>query len=732
MLSLLFGLLTITFAQVKEDRFLLEQIRSEIRVPDYSDSERQTLIEQSLLIFKDWNVNELIKHPLHQNALENEILIQELQTQGSRLPIEIVLDQISRLYTTQFDGHLNFYYPKPMACFASEIPVRFNLAQDAGPNRFFISGLKDYRVLNADGSIFPLPELASLNLGDELIRYNGKSVDEYLQELQKNKILPVANARPRLARSHMIWRNHSLIKMPTENQVQFRLRKISGQEYEVQIPWLVRKTASCLQQPNTSTEVSSPIWDLGVISSVNELKILSDRNEANLPIDKVMPVDPKLGYGWGYYRKGNEKFGYFRLESFSPSIYVNGATSRDHHQLLLQFQRIFRSLNNEAQVKGLIIDVRDNPGGSLLLSAAMIQSFTSKPVLASRYRWKASASTARFLDFAVNEKNMDHMTTQNHALQTAYLQGLPFSSPNTLWETDDLMAKQYGQVFFKPVTVITNASCYSSCDNFAALMQDHEAGRIIGEDSATGGGGANVWDHAAVLRDYNPLPPELRLRPMPHGQNMRMPIRHIVRLGDEKLLLEDVGVVSDEVVPVSREDILQQSSKVLEQAAAYLAQQNDGVHRPVSEEPQSIWFDVLDGPQKLNLRSALVWDQSLFKNKYSITENEYVVHGLRAGEYSLGTHQRLIMGLARKDQNLGKLRFRLNLKSEACCDRVLIGVRTSEAGEKWLASYSGEINGMKELSLGLGSSEKFELLVTTSTDFGVSKGQISISDLEIF
>jgi hypothetical protein len=336
------------------------------------------------------------------------------------------------------------------------------------------------------------------------------------------------------------------------------------------------------------------------------------------------------------------------------------------------------------------------------------------------------------LDFAVNERGLEHSTLQQKAVQAAYLQGLPFSAPNTLWETDDVMAKQYGRVFFKPVTLITNSRCYSACENFAALMQDHAAARVIGEDVATGGGGANVWDHANVMRSYGPLPPELRFRPMPHGQNLRMPVRQTVRLGDPNKLIEDRGVISDEIVTVSREEIIRQSSRILDRASEYLASQNDGVHRPVPNEPHSILFDVLDGPRKLNLRNALVWDQSIFKDNFNITENEYVVNGPRPGEYSLGTHQRLIMGFARANQTVGKLRFRLNVKSEACCDRILVGVHTPEAGEKWLASYSGDVNEVKELDLALGTSERFELLITTSTDFRVSKGQFSISDVEIF
>lgn len=52
----------------------------------------------------------------------------------------------------------------------------------------------------------------------------------------------------------------------------------------------------------------------------------------------------------------------------------------------------------------------------------------------------------------------------------------------------------YGQAYVKPVGVFTDAHCYSSCDIFAANMQDSGAAIIFGEDPQTGAGGANVVD----------------------------------------------------------------------------------------------------------------------------------------------------------------------------------------------------------------------------------------------
>ena len=59
----------------------------------------------------------------------------------------------------------------------------------------------------------------------------------------------------------------------------------------------------------------------------------------------------------------------------------------------------------------------------------------------------------------------------------------PIATFNTI-ET----ANTVGQVYLKPVGLLTNANCYSACDLLSAIVQDNEVGTIYGEDGSTGAG----------------------------------------------------------------------------------------------------------------------------------------------------------------------------------------------------------------------------------------------------
>ena len=79
-------------------------------------------------------------------------------------------------------------------------------------------------------------------------------------------------------------------------------------------------------------------------------------------------------------------------------------------------------------------------------------------------------------------------------------------STGALWSTgiplssEDLV-NNFGQIYFGPVVLITDAYCYSACDMFAAGFQDHDLGKVLGVDEKTGAGGANVLTHKDLAAD---------------------------------------------------------------------------------------------------------------------------------------------------------------------------------------------------------------------------------------
>ncbi|KAH6567154.1 hypothetical protein BASA62_006251 [Batrachochytrium salamandrivorans] len=65
-------------------------------------------------------------------------------------------------------------------------------------------------------------------------------------------------------------------------------------------------------------------------------------------------------------------------------------------------------------------------------------------------------------------------------------------------------ANTMGQVYLRPMGVLNDGRCYSSCEVFSGAIQGHGAGIIFGEDGRTGGGGASVMELDPFLIRVSP------------------------------------------------------------------------------------------------------------------------------------------------------------------------------------------------------------------------------------
>ena len=128
-----------------------------------------------------------------------------------------------------------------------------------------------------------------------------------------------------------------------------------------------------------------------------------------------------------------------------------------------------------------------------------------------------------------------------------YSQGFPFE--------DQEKYNQIGRKYPGKVLLITNAFCYSTTDIFAAGFRDHNIGPILGTDSNTGAGGANVfpwWLVDRLCADLDNSPVQLPSS----GASFRVAIRRTTRVGENAgVPLEDFGVEPDEVHQTTLTDL---------------------------------------------------------------------------------------------------------------------------------------------------------------------------------
>lgn len=244
-------------------------------------------------------------------------------------------------------------------------------------------------------------------------------------------------------------------------------------------------------------------------------------------------------------------FGYLRLWTFHMQ-------DKDINAFINEFIRL---LQDEMPIEGLILDVRGNGGGYIIAAEFLLQLLTPKHITPEPTQFVANSRT---LDLV---KKVPEMAPWRASLEQAvrtgalYSTGIPLSSEN--------LVNSFGQVYFGPVILVTDAYCYSACDMFAAGFQDHNIGLVLGVDEVTGAGGANVLTHSDLASDWTNGP----LKPLPAGAGMRVSLRRTMRVGKRAgEPIEDLGVTRDLDHEMTRDDLLNGNVDLLERAGALLAQ----------------------------------------------------------------------------------------------------------------------------------------------------------------
>ena len=245
------------------------------------------------------------------------------------------------------------------------------------------------------------------------------------------------------------------------------------------------------------------------------------------------------------------KFGYVRLQTFAPK-------SRDIDGAVEEFARILRTL----PPGGLILDVRGNGGGYINFGERILQMLTPGPITPEPFHFVATELTREMAAHNPTLSRWADPIRLGISTGSTFSQGFPLTDPTA--------CNSVGQVYQGPVVLIIDAFCYSTTDIFAAGFQDHRVGFILGTHNATGAGGANVWDHADLVRGFsfattNPF------RELPQRARMRVAARRSTRLNERSgVPVEDLGVTPDGLYFMTRADVLEHNRDLIAHAAAIL------------------------------------------------------------------------------------------------------------------------------------------------------------------
>ena len=208
--------------------------------------------------------------------------------------------------------------------------------------------------------------------------------------------------------------------------------------------------------------------------------------------------DYKIAGGLKYKKMHNDQIGYIRYASFSSGI---GETNLDY--VLYYFK----------DCKALIIDVRDNGGGTLTYSDRFASRFTQEEVL---------------------KGYIQHKTGKGHQ---------DFSEPYPVY----LEPTAY-ICWLRPVVVLTNRYCYSAANDFVQTMRIFPQVTVMGDKT---GGGSGL-----------PLNSEL-----PNGWQVRFSACPML---DPDKNLTEFGIDPDIHVEITEEDLARGKDTIIESAILYL------------------------------------------------------------------------------------------------------------------------------------------------------------------
>jgi hypothetical protein len=243
----------------------------------------------------------------------------------------------------------------------------------------------------------------------------------------------------------------------------------------------------------------------------------------------------------GDYRNlEGKRFGYIAIRAFPLAEPEAGLFNYELCRLLAHMP-----------LHGLILDIRDNPGGSTITAEGALQLLTAKEIRPLPFRFLASSLTQAIADDD-GAGYEEYKTSIDAALET----GSRFSAGVPITPVEE--ANDWGQYYFGPVLLVTSATTYSAADIFAAGFLDNEVGNILGVDETTGAGGANCWFYDPYILDTFSDDDSNGFVPLPRGMNMQISARQCLRVGRKYagVPIEEIGVRSERRYNLTKADTI--------------------------------------------------------------------------------------------------------------------------------------------------------------------------------
>lgn len=547
-----------TIRLIAEFRDLVEQR------PALTIEQRRTLVEQATILVSDLYVHLPLKRAMH--AVDPAQRLRLLEHRLDRLTDREFHTELLKIMAGMRDLHTNYFLPSPYAGRLAFIGVLLERFGDSDAPSYLVSKIFDHLVAE--------PTLA---VGAEVTHWNGAPIELAVwrnAELEAGGNLPARKAR---GLESLTLRSLDASLPPDEDWVDLRYL-VDGDPHEARLPWRVFDSVEEIISPDEPPSglvaelTASPAHLIGLdvrTELIRRVKKLLFAPAAMAEAERVEhstsavppPTEQQQAAGIIPTSRPDEllakavdtahgTFGYLRIFTFFMRDGDIGAFVSE----------VARLIDDEFPPDGLIIDVRGNGGGYVIASEFLLQFLTPRRVVPEPTQFITTPRTLELCNAVPDMQPWAPSIAQAVETAAQYSTGIALSPPD--------IVNSVGQLYHGPVVLITDALCYSACDMFAAGFADHEIGTILGVDTNTGAGGANVLDHNRLLQIWTDGP----LEPLPEGAQLRVSLRRTLRVGASAgQPVEDLGIRPDEIHAMTRDDLIEGNRDLLERAGEILA-----------------------------------------------------------------------------------------------------------------------------------------------------------------
>jgi hypothetical protein len=466
--------------------------------------------------------------------------------------------EMTEIFTLVRDMHTRYLLPAPFQGAGAYLPFDVETYFARDERKFMATHFAEWCT----------SPKATFHSGVEVLSWNGVPIARAVQIAANQS--SGSNPAARLANGLMRLTKRSLgtLSPPDEEWVMVGYRTPKGKDDEVRIEWRVFPTLPP-ENGSQSGQRGSKNTEVSLAHEVDQHRQI--RKLVSAP--HIVTKSAKLANAADKKRFLEEKTDTVMVNDFSAKIVKVGKRQVDYGYIRIfkfsmeepeAFVQEFKRLLGCLPANGLIIDVRDNPGGKIVAAERILQLLTPRrPIEPERLYF---INTPRTLELCELQAKGYDLSSWIPSIARAMETGATFSASFPISSEADY-CNDLEQVYRGPVVLVTNALTYSAAEFFAAGFQDHRIGTILGADDTTGAAGAHVKDYDTLRKFLEKARDSPLRQALPNQAGMTLALRRSVRVGlHAGAEVEDFGVMPDIPYRMTQSDLLNENIDLIEYA----------------------------------------------------------------------------------------------------------------------------------------------------------------------